>query len=128
MGVGSTLIAAKQLGRKTVGIELEREMVSDAIRRLEAAAFLFFLSAWLFRRYSGYYEMSRGYTLNNLAICYLLFYFVRNPLSAGGRNLNWAPVAHIGVLSYSLYLWQQMFLGQYARHPAIWCRLRSILR
>ena len=84
-----------------------------------AAVFLFFLSAWLFHRYAGYYEMSLGYTLNNLAICYLLFYFIRNPLCLGGRILNGAPIAHLDVLSYSLYLWQQMFLGQYARHPLI---------
>lgn len=29
-----------------------------------------------------------------------------------GRLLNWRPVAFIGVLSYSLYLWQQPFLNR----------------
>jgi peptidoglycan/LPS O-acetylase OafA/YrhL len=28
-----------------------------------------------------------------------------------GRLLNWRPVAFIGVLSYSLYVWQQLFLN-----------------
>jgi len=28
-----------------------------------------------------------------------------------GSFLNWKPVALIGVLSYSLYLWQQIFLN-----------------
>jgi peptidoglycan/LPS O-acetylase OafA/YrhL len=34
-----------------------------------------------------------------------------------GRLLNWKPVAFIGVLSYSLYLWQQLFLD---RNSAAW--------
>ena len=29
-----------------------------------------------------------------------------------GQLLNWKPVAFIGVLSYSLYLWQQPFLNR----------------
>jgi peptidoglycan/LPS O-acetylase OafA/YrhL len=29
-----------------------------------------------------------------------------------GRVLNWKPVAFVGVLSYSLYLWQQLFLNR----------------
>ena len=34
--------------------------------------------------------------------------------------LNWKPVAFVGVLSYSLYLWQQPFLDRYAFH--LWNR------
>lgn len=34
--------------------------------------------------------------------------------------LNWRPVAFVGVLSYSLYLWQQPFLDRYAHH--VWNR------
>lgn len=34
-----------------------------------------------------------------------------------GRFLNWKPVAFVGVLSYSLYLWQQLFLN---RNSASW--------
>lgn len=34
-----------------------------------------------------------------------------------GRFLNWRPVAFIGLLSYSLYLWQQLFLN---RNSAAW--------
>lgn len=29
-----------------------------------------------------------------------------------GRLLNWRPIAYIGVLSYSLYLWQQLFINR----------------
>jgi len=34
-----------------------------------------------------------------------------------GRFLNWKPVTFIGVLSYSLYLWQQPFINRYGHHP-----------
>ena len=29
-----------------------------------------------------------------------------------GHVLNWKPIAFVGVLSYSLYLWQQLFLNR----------------
>jgi peptidoglycan/LPS O-acetylase OafA/YrhL len=29
-----------------------------------------------------------------------------------GKILNWGPVAYVGVLSYSLYLWQQLFINR----------------
>ncbi|HEV8397375.1 MAG TPA: hypothetical protein VGQ37_23990, partial [Vicinamibacterales bacterium] len=29
-----------------------------------------------------------------------------------GRMLNWRPVVLIGTISYSLYLWQQLFLNR----------------
>jgi peptidoglycan/LPS O-acetylase OafA/YrhL len=31
--------------------------------------------------------------------------------------INWRPVAFVGVLSYSLYLWQQLFLN---RNSSAW--------
>lgn len=87
--------------------------------------FLCGISPALSRRFAGYYRMPVGYTLDNAAIAYLLFYLVRNPLSIGGRILNWRPMVHLGVLSYSLYLWQQLFLGPGIAHPilGIFCAL-----
>ncbi|MGH7437541.1 MAG: acyltransferase family protein, partial [Polyangiaceae bacterium] len=34
-----------------------------------------------------------------------------------GRVLNWGPLAYVGTLSYSLYLWQQPFLEQSSTVP-----------
>ena len=93
---------------------IERPMVV-----LGSLVFLCGVSPALSHRFAGYYRMPVGYTLDNAAICYLLFYFVRNPLSIGGRILNWRPVVHLGVLSYSLYLWQQLFLGPGIAHPIL---------
>ena len=76
-----------------------------------AAFFLFVLSPYLITRLHGYYLLPFGYTLDNLAIAYVLLYVVRNPRSRLGRILNNRFIAHIGVISYSLYLWQGLFLG-----------------
>lgn len=50
-----------------------------------------------------------GITLINLVIVFLLDYFIRTPPSKIYNFLNCKIVVHIGVLSYSLYLWQQFF-------------------
>jgi peptidoglycan/LPS O-acetylase OafA/YrhL len=46
-----------------------------------------------------------------LAACIggILVYVVENSESLAGRILNASLVRHIGVMSYSLYLWQQLF-------------------
>jgi len=40
---------------------------------------------------------------------------VRFPDDWIGRLLNWAPLVWLGGFSYSLYLWQEPFLNQYAK-------------
>jgi peptidoglycan/LPS O-acetylase OafA/YrhL len=39
-----------------------------------------------------------------------LLWAVRNPTHPVGRVLNFGPIMHLGVLSYSIYLWQTLFL------------------
>jgi peptidoglycan/LPS O-acetylase OafA/YrhL len=51
-----------------------------------------------------------GQTLITIAIALGIDRCVRRPTGLAGRFLNWAPVAAIGVGSYSLYLWQQLVL------------------
>jgi peptidoglycan/LPS O-acetylase OafA/YrhL len=91
---------------------------------LPAAIFLFVVSPYLADHLHGYYELPFGVSLDNLAIGYLLLYAVRNPDSLFGHVLNHRIVAHIGVLSYSLYLWQQLFLGEF---PLPWGLLGAFL-
>lgn len=50
-----------------------------------------------------------GYTLTALSIAAVLEYLVRTPHSLPGRVLNLHAVRHIGAISYSIYLWQQLF-------------------
>jgi len=58
-----------------------------------------------------------GQTVMNLCILLIIERTVRYPDTAAGRLLNLPPVRFVGVLSYSLYLWQQLFLN---RHSASW--------
>ena len=49
-----------------------------------------------------------GISLLNFSLVLLLDRYMRFPDTTWvGRGLNWAPVAWIGTLSYSLYLWQE---------------------
>jgi len=61
-------------------------------------------------RYQNYFNLPLGYTLSGAAFAIFLLWCVRNPSSVIGRILNWAPIVRIGVLSYSIYVWQTLFL------------------
>jgi peptidoglycan/LPS O-acetylase OafA/YrhL len=58
-----------------------------------------------------------GYSLANVLTALTLDRVVRFPQTPDGRLLNTAPLRFIGVLSYSIYLWQQLFLDRYAISP-----------
>jgi peptidoglycan/LPS O-acetylase OafA/YrhL len=60
-----------------------------------------------------------GITLLNIAIAVWIDWCLRFPGSRVGRVLNARPIAFLGVLSYSIYLWQQPFLreGHTLRFP-----------
>jgi peptidoglycan/LPS O-acetylase OafA/YrhL len=75
-----------------------------------AATVLFFVSTALFWQFQESYWLAVGSSLENVCISYLLLYAVEIPSSLFGRFLNLSVVAHIGLVSYSLYLWQQVFL------------------
>ncbi len=69
-----------------------------------------FLSDCLGARFQNYWELPLGITVTGIAIAFFLLWCVRNPHSAVGRVLNARPIVHIGVLSYSIYVWQTLFL------------------
>jgi peptidoglycan/LPS O-acetylase OafA/YrhL len=75
-----------------------------------AAILLLFVSTALFWQFREGYWLTLGSSLENLCISYLLLYAVEIPRSLFGRFLNLRVVVHIGQISYSLYLWQQVFL------------------
>jgi len=57
-----------------------------------------------------------GIITNSLVtLCVARLVFI--PTGVAGRALNFAPVVLIGKLSYSLYLWQQLFLNPYSSAP-----------
>ena len=64
-------------------------------------------------RYSGYTVVGVfGASVINASLAVLIHRSVYCSGDWFGRVLNWKPVAFVGVLSYSLYLWQQLFLNR----------------
>ncbi len=69
----------------------------------------------LSNRYGGYTIVSVfGTTIAYLALAVLIHRSVYHANDPIGWILNCKPVAFVGVLSYSLYLWQQLFLNRYS--------------
>jgi peptidoglycan/LPS O-acetylase OafA/YrhL len=50
-----------------------------------------------------------GYSVTAISIGVILEYVVTLPQSIAGRILNVRLLRHIGIISYSIYLWQQLF-------------------
>lgn len=73
------------------------------------AVFMFIISPLLSMRFKGNYNLILGISLNNICIMFLIFWCI-NVESKISRFLNAKYVMHVGVLSYSLYIWQQLFL------------------
>lgn len=70
---------------------------------------------WFFSKYEFHPEydilmIPVSGTIINLNICFLLIYFILKKETVGFKLLNKSYIVFIGKLSYSLYLWQQMFL------------------
>jgi peptidoglycan/LPS O-acetylase OafA/YrhL len=81
-----------------------------------SAVFLLVADTAAKHQFRGMYLMTIGFTLENTAIAVLLLYVVFRHESPLGRILNLRPVRHFGIISYSLYLYQQLFTGPYTRH------------
>ena len=84
--------------------------VFDSRLHYGAFAFLFLVSPYLTTWLGERYLVLGGYSLEGVCIALLLLWAVQHPLGRAGRLLNSWPVVHIGLISYSLYLWQQLFL------------------
>jgi peptidoglycan/LPS O-acetylase OafA/YrhL len=75
-----------------------------------AAVLLVWGSQMLWVRYRGAYGATLGVTLDSALITLLVAYLIQNPHSWAGWVLNTSWVRHVGVISYSLYLWQGLYL------------------
>jgi len=75
-----------------------------------AVFFLFYLSPTIGKRFGYDYAFSIGWTLENFSIALVMMWVISHPETIVGRVLNSRAFVHVGVLSYSLYLWQQLFL------------------
>ncbi len=60
--------------------------------------------------YQNYFDLTVGFTISGFAIAMFMLWCTRNAGTIVGRLLNSWVMARIGVLSYSIYLWQTLFL------------------
>lgn len=83
--------------------------------RLSRSPWTFWLALLtLFAEYSAYPLLSGLPVLfltpvRNLAITCIIWWCINNAQTRLGRVLETRPMTHLGILSYSLYLWQQPF-------------------
>ena len=68
------------------------------------------MGSYLEMRYQNYWNFPVGETYTGVLISFVLLWTVRNAESLPGRVLNARWITHIGVLSYSIYLWQTLLL------------------
>jgi peptidoglycan/LPS O-acetylase OafA/YrhL len=71
--------------------------------------FLLLVDPLLESHFYGRYSLLLGMTLEGACISVLTVAVVSRPATLAGRILNSAALRHIGVISYSLYLWQNIF-------------------
>jgi peptidoglycan/LPS O-acetylase OafA/YrhL len=76
-----------------------------------AIFYIVILAPCLSTRFAARYDWTIGYSLGGFLISVVVLYAVKKPSSGFGKFLNWGPMRHIGVISYGIYLWQQMFTG-----------------
>jgi peptidoglycan/LPS O-acetylase OafA/YrhL len=58
----------------------------------------------------GGYLLPVGFLLQSCIIALILLWAIQNPDRGLGRILNSRLAVHVGMISFSLYLWQQIFL------------------
>jgi peptidoglycan/LPS O-acetylase OafA/YrhL len=92
--------------------------VADAVfnsgwATLGALGLLFFPIDPLFGRYAGGFGLTGGKLVMIVCIVVVIMHAIRQAGSPVGRVLNSRLLVHVGVLSYSLYIWQQMFLDPF---------------
>ena len=88
------------------------EQVYDIAAKYVWAAVVFALvaSPLLAHALGGAYLYVIGYTLEGACIALTMIWLIRNPASIVGRFLNSRSVVQVGVMSYSIYVWQNLFL------------------
>jgi peptidoglycan/LPS O-acetylase OafA/YrhL len=84
-------------------------MLSNAWCMAGSLLFLVLLDPLLESHFYGRYSLLLGMTLEGACISALTVAVVSRPSTLTGRILNTAALRHLGVISYSLYLWQSIF-------------------
>jgi peptidoglycan/LPS O-acetylase OafA/YrhL len=90
---------------QTILDHLARPAIMTAI-----CSYLFVIDPMVTAHYRGAYLLPIGFSLQSAAIASIVATLKRYPESRVGRVFNFWPVVWFGLISYSVYLWQQMFL------------------
>ena len=80
-----------------------------------AVFFLLVIDPLLQFHFYGGFTLLVGMTLEGFSICAITLYVVKQPWTVPGRILNTPVLRHIGVISYSLYLWHTMVIAEAGR-------------
>ncbi|WP_292729571.1 acyltransferase family protein [Microbacterium sp. UBA837] len=59
----------------------------------------------------GVWDLTVGWSIEQLCVAGIICAAIALPNSLITRGLSWKPLTWIGLISYALYLWQQLFLG-----------------
>lgn len=78
--------------------------------------FLLVLHPLLESHFYGRYSLLFGMTLEGVCISAFTVAVVTRPATLAGRLLNTRALRHLGVISYSLYLWQSIFTTTSTRY------------
>lgn len=91
-------------------------LINNKLLILCSFLFVFIVNPELGFRFEGGYSIVFGNLLNSAAIMFLIFYSI-HVTSMISAFLNKKLVAKIGLISYSLYIWQQLFLTDLIELP-----------
>jgi len=111
--VGCLLALLPALGSRRVDnavSSLQRWRVDQVGAAVYVVAVPYLLSPYLFTGVSTRLRFTFGLSLEAVTAALLLMMLVARAQSAPARLLGWSPLRSLGVISYSVYLWQEPFL------------------
>ena len=103
------------LGELLLRPNFKNWLVKIAANRLILSVAMIFpvvISPLLESRFHGAYSMPIGNSMELICISIVIIAAVSFPGTILYNFLNWRPLAYVGVLSYSLYVWNNFFLDK----------------
>lgn len=87
------------------------ELFSSRSRNVVACLFfILFVSPAITHQLGGMYALPIGKSLELICVCLVISAAVLHRGTLLFRFLNWSPLVYVGILSYSLYVWNNLFL------------------
>jgi peptidoglycan/LPS O-acetylase OafA/YrhL len=108
--IAAGVLLGELLRRPQMRVKLQRWVTN---RWILGGAILYptIVSPLLGVQFAGAYLITVGKSLDIICIALVVTAAVSQPGTLLFRFLNWSPLAYLGVLSYSLYVWNNLFLN-----------------